>query len=88
MQTTRRPAGSARDGATRHRLPALFLLCSPLLIVEAVVLSTRNPSSLLLPVGVFAAANALLLSPALWRRRLRWSSWTATARHRHAGSAR
>lgn len=87
MQTTRRPAGSARDGARRHRLPALFLLCSPLLIVEAVVLSTRNPSSLLLPVGVFAAANALLLSPALWRR-LRWSSWTATARHRHAGSGR
>lgn len=87
MQTTRRPAGSAQDGPTRHRLLALLLLCSPLLIVEAVVLSTRNPSSLLLPVGVFVAANALLLSPALWRR-LRWSSWTATARHRHAGSAR
>jgi hypothetical protein len=88
VQTTRRPAGSAQDGPKRHRLLALFLLCSSLLIVEAVVLSTRNPSSLLLPVGVFAAANALLLAPALWRRRLRWSSWTATARHRHAGSAR
>lgn len=88
MQTTRRPAGSAQDGPTRRRLLALFLLCSPLLIVEAVVLSTRNPSSLLLPVGVFAVANALLLSPALRRCRVRWSSWTATARHRHADSVR
>jgi hypothetical protein len=87
VQTTRRSAGSAQDGSRHYRLLAVILLCSPLLIVEAVVLSTRNPSSLLLPVGVFAVANALLLSPAL-PRRVRWSSWTATARHRHADSAR
>jgi hypothetical protein len=87
VQTTRRSAGSVQDGATRHRLLVLFLLCSPPLIVEAVVLSSRNPSSLLLPVGVFAVANALLLSPALWRR-IRWSSLTATARHRHVDSVR
>ena len=86
MQTTRRPAGSAHDGPARHRLLALILLCSPPLIVEAVVHSTRNPSSLLLPLGVFAVANALLLVPVLCRR-LRWSSWPATARHRHADSA-
>ena len=87
MQTTRRPAGSDDDGPSRHRLLALILLCSPLLIVEAVVLSTRDPSSLLLPLGVFAVANALLLFPPLWRR-LRSSSWPATARHRHADSVR
>ena len=87
MQTTRRPAGGAHDGPARHRLLALILLCSPLLIVEAVVLSTRNPSSLLLPLGVFAVANALLLVPAVCRG-FRSSSWPGTARHRHADSVR
>lgn len=83
---------------------AILLLCSPLLLVEAVVLSTAHPSDLLLPAGVVLAANALLLGPVLWRgigprlaARLgpaalsssaRWSSWTGTVRRRHAGSVR
>jgi hypothetical protein len=46
----------------------VLLLSSPLLLVEAVLLSTREPSNLLLPAGVAVAANALLLGPLLWRR--------------------
>jgi hypothetical protein len=83
---------------------AVLLLCSPLLVVEAVVLSTSNPSNLLLPAGVVVAANALLLGPVLWRglgprltallapaalsSRVRPSSWTGTGRRRHADSVR
>lgn len=78
-----------------------FLICSPLLAVEAMIVSARNPSNLWLPVGVAVAANGVLLGPALRRRfgprllalaafssRARWSSWTATARRRHADSVR
>jgi hypothetical protein len=46
----------------------VLLLSSPLLLVEAVLLSTRDPSNLLLPAGVAVAANALLLGPLLMRR--------------------
>jgi hypothetical protein len=104
VQTTHRSDGRAHDGPTRQWPLAALLLCPTLLAVEAVTVSIRNPSSLLVPACVFAVANALLLGPALWRAlgsrvtalvaaaalssRARWSSWTVTARRRHADSVR
>jgi hypothetical protein len=104
VQTTHRSAGRAHDGPQHPWLLAAFLLGSPLLVTEAVLATTRHPSNLLVPLSVWGAVNALLLCPALSGRprprwmalvagvalssRARWSSWTVTGRHRHAGSAR
>ena len=104
MHATHRSAGRAQDGSHPPWLLAAFLLGSPLLLAEAVIVTTRDPSNLLLPLCVCGAVNALLLGPAFRGRlrprwlaplasvalssRARWSSWTATGRRRHADSVR
>lgn len=65
MPTTQRSAGGAHDGPRHPWLLAAFLLGSPLLVVEAVLATTRDPSNLLVPLSVWGAVNALLLCPAL-----------------------
>src|SRR6266496_3304832 len=67
VHTTHRSAGRAHGGSPHQWLLATFLLGSSLLVADAVVVSTRNPSNLLFPLVVGGAANALLLCPALRR---------------------